>query len=47
MAMTMNGEYQLPAKTNVVMLQFLMHRNPRYFPEPERFDPERWRENDP
>lgn len=41
------GEYQLPAGTNVVMLQFLMHRDPRFFPEPERFDPDRWRENDP
>ena len=41
------GEYQLPARTNVVMLQYLMHRDPRFFPEPERFDPERWRENDP
>ena len=41
------GEYQLPARTNVLILQFLMHRDPRYFPEPDRFDPERWRENDP
>jgi len=41
------GEYQLPARTNVLMLQYLMHRDARYFPEPERFDPERWRENDP
>jgi cytochrome P450 len=41
------GEYQLPARTNVLILQFLRHRDPRYFPEPVRFDPERWRENDP
>lgn len=39
-----NG-YQLPAGTNVLMLQWLTHRDPRYFEQPERFDPERWRED--
>ena len=41
------GEYELPAKTNVLMSQLLMHRDPRYFPEPERFDPDRWKPGDP
>jgi cytochrome P450 len=36
------GEYFLPAKTTVLMSQFLMHRDPRYFPDPLRFDPERF-----
>jgi cytochrome P450 len=24
------------------MSQFIMHRDQRFFPDPERFDPERW-----
>ena len=24
------------------MSQFLVHRDPRWYPEPRRFDPERW-----
>ena len=41
------GEFELPAETNVLMSQFITHRDARYFPEPERFDPERWRASDP
>jgi cytochrome P450 len=36
------GEYWLPAGTTVLMSQFVSHRDPRHFPEPERFDPERF-----
>ena len=36
------GDYILPAGAMVVVSQFLMHRDPRYYPSPERFDPERW-----
>ena len=35
-------EYLLPARTLLMMSQWVMHRHPRYFPDPERFDPERW-----
>lgn len=35
--------YTIPAGANVVMSQWIMHRNPKYFPEPEKFDPDRWR----
>jgi cytochrome P450 len=35
--------YTLPAGTNVFIMQWLTHRDPRFFPDPERFDPERWR----
>lgn len=34
--------YTIPAGANVVMSQWIMHRNPAYFPEPEKFDPDRW-----
>ena len=36
------GGYHLPAGTNVFMSQFLMHRDPRYFADPLRYDPQRW-----
>jgi cytochrome P450 len=41
------GEYELPAGTNVLMSQRITHRDPRYFPEPERLDPGRWKATDP
>jgi cytochrome P450 len=40
------GEYELPAETNVLMSQLLMHRDARYFPDPGRFDPDRWKNGD-
>lgn len=36
------GGYRIPVGSQVVMSPFGLHRNPRYFPNPERFDPERW-----
>jgi cytochrome P450 len=36
------GEYFLPANTTVLMSQFISHRDARYFPDPVRFDPERF-----
>jgi cytochrome P450 len=36
------GKYTIPAGSTVLMSQYLIHRDPRFFPEPERFDPERW-----
>ena len=41
------GEHELPAETNVLISQLILHRDARYFPEPDRFDPDRWRPNDP
>jgi cytochrome P450 len=41
------GEYELPADTNVLISQLIMHKDARYFPEPERFDPDRWSTGDP
>ncbi len=34
--------YRIPSGANVVMSQWIMHRHPKYFPEPEKFDPDRW-----
>jgi cytochrome P450 len=36
------GGYTIPARSVVLMSQYITHRDPRYFPDPERFDPERW-----
>ena len=34
--------YEMPAGSNIVMSQWIMHRDQRFFPEPEKFDPDRW-----
>ncbi len=36
------GGYEVPRKSLVLMSQFVMHRDARYFPDPLRFDPDRW-----
>ncbi len=36
------GGYNLKAGTTVFMSQWVTHRNPQYFPEPETFNPDRW-----
>ena len=36
------GEYVIPTGSLVVVSQYVTHRDPRWFPEPERFDPERF-----
>jgi cytochrome P450 len=36
------GGYLAPARTIVLISPWVMHRDARFFPDPERFDPERW-----
>jgi len=36
------GDYTVPKGAVVMMSQYVMHRDARYFEEPERFKPERW-----
>jgi cytochrome P450 len=36
------GGFHIPAGSIVILSPYVMHRDERYFPEPARFDPERW-----
>lgn len=36
------GGYLLPRGATVFLLQWVMHRDPRYFDDPEKFHPDRW-----
>ncbi|HYP29666.1 MAG TPA: cytochrome P450 [Blastocatellia bacterium] len=38
------GEYTIPAGAIVLLSQYVMHHNERYYEDPFRFDPERWTE---
>jgi hypothetical protein len=39
------GGYRVTAGTNIFIFQSLTQRDPRFFPNPDAFDPERWRED--
>ena len=36
------GGHTVPAGASVIMPQYVVHRDPRYFPDPDAFLPERW-----
>lgn len=36
------GEYVVPGGASVILSQWIVHRDPRFYAEPERFDPNRW-----
>lgn len=36
------GDYDFPAGETVLLSQWVMHRDPRYYDEPDAFRPERW-----
>ena len=36
------GGYRMPAGTAALMSQWVVHRDPRYHRDPQRFDPDRW-----
>ena len=36
------GQYIIPAGAIILMSPWVMHHDPRFFPEPFKFDPERW-----
>jgi len=35
--------YRVPARSTVFMMPWLVHRDERWFPDPLRFDPDRWK----
>ena len=37
--------YRIPVGCNVMVSPYLTQRDGRYFPDPERFDPDRWRDD--
>jgi cytochrome P450 len=36
------GGYQMPAGSTALMSQWVVHRDPRYHHDPQRFAPDRW-----
>ena len=36
------GEYLVPPRSILIMSPYLMQRDARFYPDPERFDPDRW-----
>lgn len=36
------GEYELPKGSTVAVMIYLLHRDPKYFPDPESYQPERF-----
>jgi cytochrome P450 len=40
------GPYTVPARSILMMSPYVVHRDPRWYPEPEHFRPERWAEPD-
>lgn len=36
------GEYVVPKGGIVILSQYAMHRDPRFYPNPDAFDPDRW-----
>jgi enediyne biosynthesis protein E7 len=36
------GGYKIPARTDVFISPYMLHRHPQFWPDPERFDPERF-----
>jgi cytochrome P450 len=41
------GGYRVPRGTSIVMCPWLLHRDPRWWQEPEAFRPERWAQGHP
>jgi cytochrome P450 len=44
---TLSDGSAIPAKTTVFLAPLILHRNPEHFPDPDRFEPDRWLRGDP
>src|ERR1700735_2847105 len=40
------GQYTVPSRSILMMSPYVVHRDPRWFPEPEQFNPDRWSQPD-
>ncbi len=36
------GGYSIPKGATVILSQYVTHHDPRFFPDPQKFDPDRW-----
>jgi len=36
------GPHRVPARSIIIMSQWIVHRDARHYPDPERFEPDRW-----
>jgi len=36
------ASYTIPARASLIVSPFIVHHDPRWFPQPQRFDPQRW-----
>jgi len=43
---TLLGGHSIPAGSTIVISPYLIQHNPQLFPEPERFDPDRWQRSE-
>jgi cytochrome P450 len=39
------GGYRIPAGSTIQMFSWVVHRDPRWYTDPDRFDPDRWKDD--
>lgn len=41
------GDYFVPKGTTALFMSVPLHRDPKYFPDPDKVDPDRWLTDNP